>query len=72
MSSAAESMVHLDPRPVPAIAGLRPMQLRWAIWAEQEYLNHQPCFGTERRIFCEERDCAWRSQCMSLRAQWRR
>jgi len=71
MNTVAEQVVELKVNPS-AVGSLRPMQMRWAIWAEQEFLNHQPCFGTERRLFCEERDCPWRSQCLSLRAAWRR
>lgn len=51
---------------------LRPVQLRWTIWGEQQRAGHQPCFGTERRMFCEELRCPWRGDCLSLRAEWRR
>ena len=44
----------------------------YRVWAEQEQANHLRCFGTERRFTCEEVDCPWRVECMSLCAQWRR
>ena len=42
------------------------------VWAEQSQANHLRCFGTERRFTCEEVDCPWRAECMSLCAEWRR
>jgi hypothetical protein len=42
------------------------------VWAEQERANHLRCFGTERRFTCEEIGCPWRTECMSLCAEWRR
>ena len=50
----------------------RPTQLRWNIWNEQRCVGHEPCFGTEQRLFCEELNCHWRGTCLSLRAEWRR
>ncbi len=45
---------------------------RWAIWSEQQHLGHEPCFGTEARIFCREASCPWRVECLGLKAEWRR
>jgi hypothetical protein len=42
------------------------------VWAEQERANHLACFGTGRRFTCEEAGCPWRTECMSLCAEWRR
>lgn len=50
----------------------RPMQRRWAIWGEQARAGHEPCYGTERRLTCEEIQCPWRRECLALRAVWRR
>jgi hypothetical protein len=44
----------------------------FSVWAEQERANHMRCFGTERRFTCEEIECPWRAECISLRAEWRR
>lgn len=42
------------------------------VWAEQAQANHLRCFGTERRFTCEETQCPWRTECLSLCAEWRR
>ncbi len=45
---------------------------RWAIWSVQQQTGHEPCFGTEARIFCRESACPWRAECLGLKAEWRR
>jgi hypothetical protein len=45
---------------------------RYAIWATQQAAGHEPCFGTARRYTCAEVDCAFRAECLQLRASWRR
>ncbi|MGE5626086.1 MAG: hypothetical protein ACM3ZT_11130 [Bacillota bacterium] len=70
MNTRTES-VFFQP-PVPVVPGGRPASLRRIVWAEQEQCGHEPCFGTQRRLFCEESGCPWRGECLSLRAAWRR
>lgn len=48
------------------------VQRRWQIRAEQQLAEHEPCFATDRRFFCEETGCPWRAECLALRAEWRR
>jgi len=43
-----------------------------SVWAEQDRANHMRCFGTAHRFTCEETNCPWRVECLSLCAEWRR
>jgi len=61
--------IMVPPRPA---GRMRPAQMRWSIWAEQRRAGHEPCFGTDNRIVCEEVGCPWRGECLALRAEWRR
>lgn len=45
---------------------------RWEIWDQQMRRGHMPCFGTDARNTCHEVDCAWRQECMALKAEWQR
>lgn len=66
--------IHLNVLQPPAapLRLARPVQRRWNIWSEQQGAGHEPCFGTDRRLYCEELNCPWRGECLSLRAEWRR
>lgn len=58
-----------DPAP-PALT--TPVQRRWHVIRLQLSAGHAPCFGTEHRYFCAERErCGYRVECLSLRAVWR-
>ena len=64
-----------DPVPLnPAMAedpeAAAAMALRWEIWKIQIRAGHEPCFRTEKRYLCRERQCQWRTECRALRAQW--
>lgn len=73
MSTTTENLFPLRAAPLMAASVQpRPSQLRRSIWVQQEGRGHEPCFATERRFFCEETDCPWRAECLSLRAEWRR
>lgn len=45
---------------------------RWGVWQRQLEAGHEPCFGTSERFFCAETDCPFRSECLGLRAAWKR
>jgi hypothetical protein len=47
-------------------------QRRWQVLYEQLRSDHEPCFQTDRRHACPERDCPWRAECAGMRAEWRR
>lgn len=52
-----------------------PLQLtrrRWQILGSQMREGHEPCFQTERRHACPEVECPWRTECVVMRADWRR
>jgi len=49
-----------------------PSAQRWQVWHEQSRQGHAQCFRTEKRHFCKEYDCPWRSACLSRRAEWKR
>jgi hypothetical protein len=45
---------------------------RWQVLRQQLRDGHEPCFGTERRHACPEREtCPYRAECLGLRAAWR-
>lgn len=45
---------------------------RYQVWALQQAAGLEPCFGTARRLVCDQRDCPWRAECQGLRAEWMR
>lgn len=55
----------------PALA-CSPRQHRYVVWSQQLEGGFEPCFGTERRLLCDESTCIWRKECMGLRAEWMR
>lgn len=64
---------------VPAAIGARrnPLaatQRRWQILYQQMAEGREPCFQTEQRHACHEKDCPFRAECIGggLRAEWRR
>lgn len=59
------------PRPARRTA-LEATRRRWDILSAQMRSGHEPCFQTERRHACDEAQCPWRSECLSMRAQWLR
>ena len=62
--------------PLEALVPARPRatrtQRRWQVLYVQLQEGHEPCFQTERRHGCGETDCAYRQECLSLRAEWLR
>jgi hypothetical protein len=45
---------------------------RWQVLYKQLRSGHEPCYGSERRLVCNETGCSWRAGCTAMRAQWRR
>ncbi|HRQ65578.1 MAG TPA: hypothetical protein PKZ76_12085 [Xanthomonadaceae bacterium] len=45
---------------------------RYQVWSVQQSEGKDPCFATARRFVCDQFDCPWRSECLSLRAEWMR
>lgn len=45
---------------------------RWAVWNDQQRCGSVTCFRTDVRYSCEKTNCAWRAECMTLRAEWKR
>jgi len=48
----------------------RARKRRYEIWSTQVGMGKEPCFSTARRFLCDEVDCAWRDECLRLRAEW--
>lgn len=77
-SAGREGMAEVLERPFSAApASLTAKELqqrarkrRYEIWSAQIAAGKEPCFGTARRFLCDEPDCAWREECLRLRAQW--
>jgi|GEM_PF-5618763 len=44
-------------------------QRRWDILRRQMQQQQEPCFGTDSRYFCNERECSVRRECLALRAR---
>ena len=44
-------------------------QRRWDILRRQMQHQQEPCFGSDSRYFCDERECSVRRECLELRAR---
>jgi len=49
-----------------------PVSRQEQIRAMQLQRGHEPCFRTDQRYCCNEKNCEWVSECKSLVAEWRR
>lgn len=36
----------------------------------QKISHHRPCFQSDNRMVCKEKECQWRSECQKLIASW--
>lgn len=70
-STATESAPPSGASPVAPLAA-NATSRRWQIIALQLRAGREPCFRTERRHRCPERDCAYRAECRAMRADWQR
>jgi hypothetical protein len=42
------------------------------VHAIQRAEGHAACFLADNRFMCQETGCEWRSECLTLKAAWRR
>jgi len=72
---ALAAMTRPEPEPMRTayawpVASPSPRARRYAIWAAQRAAGLEPCFAMTRRYVCVDIDCAFRSECLALRAVW--
>jgi hypothetical protein len=72
MSLNAATQGRAEPAAPLAVTPISRTQRRWQVLYQQLQCDHEPCFQTEKRHSCKETTCPWRTECLALRAEWRR